>query len=90
VKKNLKEDNHGTINKMNKDKFFLLNLKLAAIIIGLWILFVILHNAVYAIFGIEEAVFFIIAVIIIPLYAIMCIIYTAYKIIGRRIKQSKK
>jgi len=48
----------------------------------LWILIVsgfiaiMLHNAFYAIFNIEEPVFFLIAVIIIPFYFIISLIYT--------------
>jgi len=64
---------------MNIEKYFLLNLKKVAIIIIAWILAVIAHNAFYAIFNIEDALFFIIAVFIIPIYAIIAIIYTIIK-----------
>lgn len=62
--------------KMNLEKYFLLNWKKIITIIIAWILAVILHNAVYAIFNIEEAVFFLLAVIVIPLYFIISVVYT--------------
>ncbi len=68
---------------MNLEKYFLLNWKKVLIIIIAWILAVILHNLTYALFydffsstGGDEPVFFIIAVIIIPLYFIISIVYT--------------
>ena len=64
---------------MNIEKYLLLNWKKILIIIGAWFLAVILHNAFYALFNVEEAVFFILAVIIIPIYFITAIIYTIIK-----------
>ncbi|MFH1440068.1 MAG: hypothetical protein ABIG89_05860 [Candidatus Woesearchaeota archaeon] len=61
---------------MNFKKIFLLNLKKILMIIILFVIFVILHNAVYAITGIEEAFFFILAVMIVPLYFIISVVYT--------------
>ena len=61
------------------NKYFELNLKTLAAIISSWIISVILHNLVYAIFGIEEALFFIIAIFVIPTYFIISLIYTLVK-----------
>ncbi len=68
------------------DKWLLLTSKKFLIIIGAWILAMVLHNLIYALFfnyfsstGGDEAFFFIIAVIIIPLYFIFCFIYTFIK-----------
>lgn len=68
---------------MNLEKYLLLNWKKVLIIIIAWILSVILHNLTYAMFyqhfsktGGDEPVFFIIAVIIIPLYFIISVVYT--------------
>jgi len=68
---------------MNPEKYLLLNWKRVLIIIIAWVVAVILHNLTYALFyeyfsktGGDEPVFFIIAVIIIPLYFIIAIIYT--------------
>lgn len=68
---------------MKYDKYFILSFKRMLWIIGLWITAVLMHNAIYALFysyyaenNGDEAVFFIIATIVIPLYAIVSVIYT--------------
>ncbi len=61
------------------DKWFLLSWKRFLWIILAWFAAVILHNLVSALLGIEEAVFFIIAVIILPLYLIISVIYSLVK-----------
>ncbi len=59
-------------------------------IIAAWFLAVILHNAVYASFmyffkvEFEEPVFFILAVIVIPLYFIISIVYTIIHYIKKK------
>ncbi len=75
--------------KQNKfNKYFLLNGKKIILIIGAFFVAVILHNLIYGLFqsyfdstGGDEPVFFIIAVIIIPLYFLICFIYTTTKMI---------
>lgn len=68
----------------NKDKYFLLTWK------KLWILCVggfvgiLLHNLISALLGVEEPVFFIIVVMLIPLYFLVLIIYTLVKMINSR------
>jgi len=71
--------------KMNNlDKWFLLSWKKVAIILIAWIASVILHNIIYVIFidyfnstpGGDEPFFFLIAIIIIPIYLVVLIIYT--------------
>jgi len=70
---------------MKLEKYFLLNWKKVLIIVVAWFLAVILHNMIYAFImyffkvDFEEPVFFILAVIIIPLYFITAIIYTIIK-----------
>ncbi|MEN7981834.1 MAG: hypothetical protein ABFQ65_00100 [Nanoarchaeota archaeon] len=60
------------MRRKNKlDKYLLLNWKRILVLIALWFVVVILHNFIGAIFGFEEALFFIIAVIIIPIYFII-------------------
>jgi hypothetical protein len=71
---------------MNWDKWLKISWKKLLIIIGLWFIAVILHNAVYAIFGVEDALFFIIAIFILPTYFIISIIYS----IITKIKEVKK
>ena len=73
------------------DKWFLLTWKKILIIIVGWFLAVILHNLFYALsemsgknLAIGEVFFFLIAVIIIPLYFIMCLVYSLIKMIKDR------
>lgn len=51
----------GKLLLMSKRKKRLGKLRLAFISLGLFVVAVVLHNAIYAIFGIEEAIFFILA-----------------------------
>lgn len=69
--------------KRNLDKYFLLSWKRILIIIAAWFISVILHNMVYILitffnpsFEGDEAFFFIIAVIVIPVYLIISVVYT--------------
>jgi len=65
--------------------FFILSWKKTAIALIIWTLSVFLHNIIYGFFDyffnikFEEAFFFITAVIIIPLYFIISILYTFYR-----------
>ena len=77
--------------KKGLDKFLLLTWKKILIIIGSFFLAVILHNLFYALseisgknLAIGEVFFFLIAVIIIPLYFIMCLVYSLIKMIKDR------
>lgn len=80
--------NEGKEVKMKKKKFekyLLMNWKHFWTIVASWFASVILHNLFYAVFGGEEAVFFILATIIIPIYFIFSLIYTiVYKIKKRK------
>jgi len=69
--------------KNNWNKYFLLSWKKILLIALSWIVAVILHNLVYGLFktyfdshGGDEPFFFIIAVIVIPLYFFVCLIYS--------------
>ena len=66
---------------MKKDwnKYFLLSWRKLWIIVVGWFVAVLLHNFLSALFGVEEAVFFIIAVIVMPLYVLICVIYSVVK-----------
>ena len=69
------------------DKYFLLTWKKAFVIVVSWFASVLIHNAVYGIilyfFNVEfeEPLFFILAVIIIPIYAIIVLVYSLIKLI---------
>ncbi len=56
----------------------LLNVKRLILIVAAWIVAAVAHNLVSALLGIEEAVFFLLAVIVIPLYLLVSIAYTIY------------
>jgi len=71
---------------MEIKKILKLTWKKLLLLIVLWFIAVILHNAVYAIFGFEDAIFFIIAIFVIPIYFIVSLIYT----IIIKIKELKK
>jgi len=75
---------------MRADKYLLLNWKRILLIIGAWVLAVILHNLIYGLFqsyfasGGDEPFFFILAVIVIPLYAVVALVYTIIRLLTRR------
>ncbi len=76
---------------MKYDRYFLLSWRRLLWIIAAWTTAVILHNAIYAWFSSyfarvngDEAVFFIIATIIIPLYVIISLVYTLIRYLMKR------
>jgi len=78
------------IRKMGYERFLLLSWK-TLLIIPAWILSVLLHNFIYAAFfdhysraGGDEAVFFILAIPVLPLYFIVSLVYTAIRLVRSR------
>jgi hypothetical protein len=71
---------------MNLKKYLLLDLKKVGIIIVSFIVAAVLHNLIYGIFNIEEAVFFLLAVFVIPLYFVISVGYTVF----HHVKKKKK
>ena len=63
-------------SKSGFGKFFLLDWKRAIGVIALWIFAIAAHNAIFGFYMIEEPFFFTLAVIAIPAYLIISIIYT--------------
>jgi len=73
--------------KRNKfDKYFLLSWKKLLAIVIIWFATVLLHNFWYFLFNFEEAIFFILAVIIIPLYTLISMVYTTFKTFKNKIR----
>ncbi|MBV7331520.1 hypothetical protein KFU94_25450 [Chloroflexi bacterium TSY] len=76
------------------DRWLLLDWKRFFLIVVAWASAVILHNLIYALFvdyfGPEgdEAIFFILAVIVIPAYFVLALAYTAIRKYGEWRKQS--
>ncbi len=64
--------------RLRFQKYFLLSWRKILIILIVWVTCFLVHNLIYALFGVEEAVFFSIAVIIIPLYLLISIVYTLF------------
>jgi hypothetical protein len=66
--------------KRNKwDFIFRLNLVRIVLIVLVWFLFVFLHNLIYSLFEFEEYFFPTLAVIVVPLYFFISVIYTLKK-----------
>ena len=69
------------------DKWLFLTWKKVLLIAGAWVLSVLAHNLVYALFresfgpGGDEPVFFVLAVIVIPLYVVIAFFYTIIRLI---------
>ena len=86
-------DDRVTKRTQHYDKYLLLSWKRALIIACAWVLSVLLHNAIYGLFyehfsrtGGDEAVFFIIAVFVIPLYFIVSLVYTVIRKVGELVR----
>ncbi len=77
---------------MKLDNYLLLSWKRVLMVACAWILSVLLHNLIYGLFydyfrrtGGDEPVFFIFAVIVIPLYFIISLAYTVISLVRSRI-----
>jgi len=66
--------------KKVKGDLFLLNWRKFGLIMIAWIVVVAVHNFGSALIGFEEPVFFIIAVIVIPVYFVVAVVYTLVKV----------
>ena len=69
------------------NKYFLLSWRKVWMVVVGWFVAVMLHNLVYALFGFEEALFFIIAVIAIPIYVLFVLIYNVVKLVRKKFKK---
>lgn len=72
---------------MKLERYLRLSWKRVLIIAAAWVLAVVLHNVIYGLFfdyfsrtGGDEPVFFILAVLVIPLYFIVSLVYTVIQI----------
>ena len=69
---------------MKAKDILLLTWKKALLIIGAWIVSVVLHNAIGALFGFEEALFFIIAIFVIPIYVVVAVVYSVVYLVREK------
>ena len=75
---------------MKFDKYFLLSWKRVLIIVGVWVLSVLLHKAIYALFcdylatevGLAAKAVFILGTVVIPLYFLVSLVYTLIRRMG--------
>ena len=61
------------------DKYLKLSWKKVWIVVVGGFVSILLHNLISAIFGFEEAVFFIIVILVIPIYFLVMIVYSLVK-----------
>ncbi|MBR9704556.1 hypothetical protein GOV12_04035 [Candidatus Pacearchaeota archaeon] len=61
---------------MKSNKYFLLTPRKGWIIVVLGFIGIILHNVISGLLGIEEAVFFIFVIFVLPIYFIVSLIYS--------------
>lgn len=76
---------------MKLDRYLRLSWRRILIVAAAWVLAVVLHNAIYGLFfdyfnrtGGDEPVFFILAVLVIPLYFAVSLVYTVIQIVRSR------
>ena len=68
------------------DKLFLLSWKKLVLIPAAWFACVLLHNVIYSLFrpffepGGDEPFFFLLAVVVIPLYTVVCLVYSLVQV----------
>ncbi|MCB9925540.1 MAG: hypothetical protein H6822_25545 [Planctomycetaceae bacterium] len=68
------------------DRLLLLSWKKLLLIPTAWVLCVILHNVIYGLFqsyfapGGDEPFFFLLAVVVIPLYTVACLLYSIVRL----------
>lgn len=85
AKRKLKSKKKSKRKSKKKENFFQLTWKKMYILVVGGFISILLHNLWYAIFGWEEAVFFIIVVILIPLYFIIAAIYSLAKLLQKKL-----
>ena len=72
----IKQNKTKKRKKKVKQNIFIISWKKFGILLISWVVSVVIHNFGSALIGFEEPVFFLIAVIVIPLYFIISIIYS--------------
>ncbi|MBU2522945.1 MAG: hypothetical protein KKE23_01490 [Nanoarchaeota archaeon] len=75
---------------MKSKNLFLLSWRKAWIIVVSGVIFIILHNLISGIFGIEEAFFFILVIFVLPAYVLIAIIYSLIYILKKKPKKKKR
>jgi len=71
---------------MSLDKYLQISWRKVGVLVVAGFISILLHNLWYAVFGFEEAVFFIIVVILIPIYFVVVVLYSLIKLVGGKKK----
>jgi len=72
------------------DKLLRLSLRRTLLIVAAWVLCVVLHNVIYGMFrdsfgpNGDEPFFFLLAVVVIPLYSVVSLVYTVVQLVRHR------
>jgi len=74
--KKLELKHHNQMKESSLASIFHLSLTKFLVILGLWVFLVILHNFSSQLFGIDDPIFFLIAIVLIAIYLIKSAIYT--------------
>ena len=69
--------------KNKLDKWFLLSWRKLWILVVGGFVGIVLHNLISALFGIEEALFFILVVFVLPIYFLICVGYSLVRVLRR-------
>ena len=75
---------------MNIEKYLFLDIRKTGMIVFAFVIAVLLHNFISGLISFEEPVFFILAVIVIPVYFLICVIYTIFHHVKRHLKKRAK
>jgi len=75
---------------MNLEKYLFLNIRKTGIIILAFVIALAFHNLIYALSGLEEPVFFLLATLVIPFYFLISIIYTIFHHVKKHLKKKAK
>ena len=74
---------------MKIEDYLFLDIKKTGAIVFAFIIAVLLHNFIYALFNFEEPVFFLLAAVVIPIYFLISIIYTIFHHIKKHLKKKR-
>jgi len=72
---------------MKLDKYFLFSWRKMWLIVVIGFISIVLHNVISGLFNVEEALFFIITIFVIPIYFLIVLIYTLVYHIRKKLKK---
>jgi len=69
---------------MKSEDLFLLSWRKAWIIVVAGFVSIVLHNLISSLLGIEEAFFFILVIFVLPIYVLVCVVYSIVYLIRKK------